>query len=109
MKDGASGGPPPGFLFHPPPPAREDSRAGLTPAPQASTASPAARILTAALISRSCRIPQLTQAHSRTPSGSLAAARPQAEQTLLEGYQRLGGTPAPPPPLHFFATTRPTA
>src|ERR1017187_535326 len=104
MKDGASGGPPPGFLFHPPPPAREDSRGGLTPAPQASTASPAARILTAALISPSCRIPQLTHSHSRTPSGRLAAVRPQAEQVLLEGYQRAITTRSRPYHSHLYAS-----
>jgi hypothetical protein len=39
VKDGDPGGYPPGFLFHRRLPAREGSRAGLTPAPQASTAS----------------------------------------------------------------------
>ena len=68
VKDEDSGDHPPGFLFHRRPPAREGSRTGLTPAPQASTASPAALMLTAALMSRSCRVPQCAHSHSRTPS-----------------------------------------
>src|ERR1035437_6412402 len=83
LKDGDSGGHPPGFLFHRWTPAREDSRAGLVPAPQASTASPAALMLIAALISRSCRVPQRTQAHSRTCSGIGPAWCPHAEQVVL--------------------------
>jgi hypothetical protein len=103
LKDGDSGGHPPGFLFHRRPPAWEDSWAGLTPAPQAGTASPAALMLTAALISRSCRVPQLTQAHSRTPSGRLATVRPQAEQVLLEGTSGR----SPPGPARTIRICRP--
>src|ERR1035437_3612124 len=104
LKDGDSGGRPPGFLFHRRPPAREDSRAGLVPAPQAITASPAALMLTAALISRSCRTPQDSHSHARTPSGSPAAGRPQAEQTLLEGYQRPVTTRSRPYHWHLYSS-----
>src|ERR1035441_9943048 len=104
LKDGDSGGHPPGFLFHRRPPARENSRAGLVPAPQASTASPAALMLTAALISRSYRIPQDSQPHSPTPSGRLAPVCPQAEQTLLEGYQRPVTTRSRPYHSHLYAS-----
>src|ERR1035437_7418135 len=85
LKDGDSGGHPPGFLFHRRPPAREGSRAGLVPAPQASTASPAALMLTAALISRSCRAPQFTHSHARTPTGRPPPGCPPGRPGLLGG------------------------
>src|ERR1035438_9308932 len=98
LKDGDSGGHPPGFLFHRWTPAREDSRAGLVPAPQASTASPAALMLIVALISRSCRVPQRTQAHSRTCSGDRSRVVParragragQVHDYIYYGLERQG-------------------
>ena len=50
-------------------------------------------MLTAALMSRSCRVPQCAQSHSRTPSGKLDTVCPHAEQIFDEGYQRPGVDP----------------
>src|ERR1035438_5748961 len=61
-------------------------------------------MLIAALMSRSCRVPQVTHSHSRTPSGRLAAARPHAEQILLEGYQRPVTTRSRPYHSHLYSS-----
>src|SRR5512132_2546125 len=61
---------------------------GLTPGPQAATASPAARMLRAALRSRSCVVPHPGQVHSRTLRGLGPSLRPHAEQYCDDGYQR---------------------
>jgi hypothetical protein len=101
---GDSGGHPPGFVFHCRLPVREDSRSSLMPAPPASTASPAASMLIAALMSRSCRVPQRAQSHSRTASGRLAAVCPHVEQVLDEGYQRSTTTRSRPYHSHLYAS-----
>src|SRR5574343_621126 len=63
---------------------------GLTLSPLADTASPAANILRAALMSRSWRVPHCGHVHSRTAKGMALATNPQLglEQRLLLGYQR---------------------
>src|SRR5690606_13432313 len=78
-----------GFLLHSRSPAREDSRGGLTPAPQAFylSASPAARMFLAALTSRSWVAPQ-GQVHCRTFSGMASCRAPHALHSLLLGDQR---------------------
>ena len=56
---------------------------GLTFSPLANTASPAAKILRAALMSRSWIAPHSGQAHSRTLNGMALTTCPQSEQRLL--------------------------
>ncbi|MEN9503939.1 MAG: hypothetical protein RI964_3224 [Pseudomonadota bacterium] len=57
----------------------------LTFSPKANTASPAAKMLTAALISRSWITPHSGHSHDRTFSGRLSLTNPQQAQRLLEG------------------------
>ena len=83
LKDGDCGPHGPGFLFHGRP--HPGGPGCLTSAPQAETARPAARVFFAALISRSCRVPQDGHCHARVLSGSSASRCPQAEQVLLLG------------------------
>lgn len=59
-------------------------RGGLTPSPQASTASPAARMFMAAFTSRSWTAPH-RQVHSRMFNGNSSAIRPHVEQVLDDG------------------------
>ena len=61
---------------------------GLTDSPQADTASPAARILRAAFMSRSWITPHSGQVHSRTFKGREPMVYPQSLHRLLDGYQR---------------------
>ena len=62
---------------------------GLTDSPRAAdTASPAAKTLRAALMSRSWIVPHSGQVHSRTLKGIFLTVWPQSEQRLLLGYQR---------------------
>lgn len=56
--------------------------------PRADTASPAAKTLRAALMSRSWIVSHSGQVHWRTFKGILATVCPQSEQRLLLGYQR---------------------
>jgi len=58
---------------------------GLTLSPWANTASPAAKTLRAALMSRSCVLPQHGQVHERTVNGIFATVCPQSLHRLLEG------------------------
>ena len=64
------------------------SDTGFTFSPQADTASPAAKTLRAALMSRSWTAPHSGHVHSRTLNGSDLTVWPQSEQRLLLGYQR---------------------
>ncbi len=64
------------------------ARGGLTPSPQALTASPAARMTFAALTSRSWTAPHPAHVHSRTPSGIVVAITPHAEHVLDDGQNR---------------------
>src|SRR2546422_11020815 len=61
---------------------------GLTRSPQAEATSPAAKMLCAALISRSCHVPQQGHTHSRTSNVSVSRTCPQSEHVFEEGYQR---------------------
>ena len=61
---------------------------GFTVSPQANTASPAALILRAALISRSCGVWHPGHIHCRVAKSNLSSVYPQAEQRLLEGNLR---------------------
>ena len=61
---------------------------GLTDSPQTDTASPAAKTLRAALISRSWWVPHSGHTHSRMRNGSFDTVCPQTEHRLLDGYQR---------------------
>jgi hypothetical protein len=71
---------------------REDPEC-LTPAPQAATARPAARMFLAALISRSCRVRQPGQVQCRVLKESSASRYPHAEQVFDDG-PGCGSTPA---------------
>ena len=57
----------------------------LTFSPKANTASPAANILRAALMSRSWVVPQSGHSHDRTDSGRDWQTNPQQWQRLLDG------------------------
>ncbi len=59
---------------------------GLTASRWADTASPAARTLRAALMSRSWIDPHSGHTHSRTLSGIFGMVYPQSEQRLDDGY-----------------------
>src|SRR5947209_12986124 len=59
---------------------------GLTASPQAATASPAAKMFLAALISRSCWTPHAGQVQKRISSVRESRTCPQAKQRLEEGY-----------------------
>ena len=61
---------------------------GLTVSPWADTASPAARTLRAALMSRSWIVPHSGHIHSRTFKGIALTVYPQSAHRLLLGYQR---------------------
>ena len=61
---------------------------GLTVAPQTDTASPAAKIFFAALISRSWCAPQLRQSHSRIFNGNLETMCPHSKHRLELGNHR---------------------
>src|SRR5690349_6965391 len=66
---------------------REDPEC-LTSAPQAVTARPAARMFFAALMSRSCRVPQDGHCHVLVLRLSSASRYPHAEQVFELGYHR---------------------
>lgn len=76
------------FPIHRTQPDRTYMQTGLTDSPRADTASPAAKTLRAALMSRSWMLPHSGQTHSRTFNDILATVWPQSEQRLLLGYQR---------------------
>ena len=59
------------------------SNTGLTFSPQTDAASPAAKTLRAALMSRSWIVPHSGQVHSRTLKGIFLTVWPQSEQRLL--------------------------
>src|SRR5579864_5639740 len=59
---------------------------GLTASPQAATASPAARMFFAALMSRSWTTPHSGQFHERSSSVSESRICPQSKQRLEDGY-----------------------
>src|SRR5690606_14578878 len=59
---------------------------GLTASPWADTASPAAKTLRAAFMSRSCTDPHSGHTHSRTLSGIFGMVYPQSEQRFDDGY-----------------------
>lgn len=62
---------------------------GFTVSPQANkTASPAALMFRAALISRSCAVLHSGHVHCRVAKSSLSNVYPQQEHLLLDGYQR---------------------
>ncbi len=60
----------------------------LTLSPKANTVSPTAKMLRAALTSRSWVVPHSGHSHDRTSSGNLSLTNPQQEQRLLEGKNR---------------------
>jgi len=64
------------------------SNTGLTSSPQTDTASPTAKILRAAFMSRSWTTPHSGQVHSRTFNGREPMVYPQSLHRLLDGYQR---------------------
>ena len=53
-----------------------------------TTARPAARMFLAALMSRSCRVPQAGHGHAGWKGTASASRCPHAEHVLLDGYQR---------------------
>jgi hypothetical protein len=61
---------------------------GLTDSPRADTANPAAKMLRAALTSRSWITPHSGQDHSLILTGILDMTNPQSEHRLLEGDHR---------------------
>lgn len=61
---------------------------GLTVSPGADTAGPAARMLRAALTSRSWLLPHSGQLHCRTLNGMAGMTCPHSLHRLLDGYQR---------------------
>ena len=61
---------------------------GLTLSPWADTASPAAKTLRAALMSRSWIAPHSGHVHARTFNDILATVCAQSLHRLLDGYQR---------------------
>lgn len=76
-----------GFPLHGIPPAPQRDT-GLMVSPWADTARPAAKILRAAFMSRSCVVLHSGQTQVRMFSGSLVTVCPQPLQRLLDGYQR---------------------
>lgn len=64
------------------------SNTGLTFSPQTDTASPAAKMLRAAFMSRSWITPHSGQVHSLILKGSDSMVYPQSLHRLLDGYQR---------------------
>lgn len=84
-------------------PIREDSRWGLTPSPQAETASPAALMLRAAFTSRSWVVPQ-SHVHARTFSGSLARIVPQVPHSFELGNQRSTTTSSRSYQAHLYSS-----
>ena len=64
------------------------SNTGLTSSPQTDTASPAAKMLRAAFMSRSWITPHSGQVHSRTFKEREPMVYPQSLHRLLDGYQR---------------------
>src|SRR5207237_3089723 len=86
---------------------REDPE-WLTSAPQAlpgeprATARPAARMFFAALMSRSCRVPQDGHRHCLVDRLRSVSRCPHAEQVLLEGYQRSMTTRRRPYRSHLY-------
>src|SRR5690554_1123529 len=74
-----------GFPIH----RESDTKTGsmpLTFSPRANTASPAALMLIAALMSRSCSAAHSGHVQVRTCSGISGITCPQSEQRLLDGY-----------------------
>lgn len=71
----------------------------LTFSPRANTARPAALMLTAALMSRSCSAAHSGHVQARTCNGISGITCPQPEQRLLEGYHgSIADTCRPAPP-----------
>lgn len=62
------------------------SNTGLLISPQADTASPAASMFCAALMSRSCFVRHSGQSHIRTERGSFKRTCPHVQHRLLDGY-----------------------
>src|SRR5690606_1041237 len=83
----------------------EDSGAGLTGPPQAFylSASPAARMLRAALTSRSWAAPQ-AHCQVRTFSGIFSCRVPHAEHSLEEGNQRSTTSSSRPYQAHLYSS-----
>lgn len=77
-----------GFPLHRARPMVLYSNTGLMASPWADTASPAAKILRAALTSRSCCVPHCGHVQARTDSGIEPWVWPHVEHRLLDGYQR---------------------
>src|SRR4028119_735090 len=77
---------------------------GLTFAPQTFTASPAARIFCAALISRSWCAAQCGQSHSRIFNGSFSTMYPQLPHRLELGNHRSILTSVRPYPSHLYSS-----
>ena len=79
---------------------------GFTVSPQANTASPAALMLRAALISRSCVVLHSGHVHWRVAKSSLSSVYPQQEHRLLDGYQRSIATMVRPLQLALYSSCR---
>ena len=79
---------------------------GFTDSPRADTASPAAKTLRAALMSRSWIVPHSWQVHSRTFKGIFLTVWPQSEQRLLLGYQRSMPTSSRPYHSDLYSNCR---
>jgi len=77
-----------GFPIQRPQPVSTYVQTGFTQSPRADAASPAAKILRAALMSLSCIAPHSGHTHSRTFKGIFVAVYPQLLHLLLEGKKR---------------------
>lgn len=79
---------------------------GLTVSPWADTASPAAKTLRAALMSRSWTLPHSEHVHSRAFKGMAFAVCPQSAHRLLLGYQRSIPISSRPCQLALYSSCR---
>lgn len=80
------------------------SDTGFTISPKASTASPAALMFAAALISRSCSVPHSGQFHDRTSSGIDSETNPQQWQRFDDGKNRSISTYTLPAQLALYSS-----
>ena len=78
----------------------------LTLSPKANTASPAAKMLRAALTSRSWAAPHSGHSHDRTSSGMFSFTNPQQAQRLLDGKNRPISTYVLPAQLALYPSCR---
>jgi len=77
---------------------------GFTVSPQANTASPAALMFCAALISRSCVVLHSGHVHWRVAKSNLSSVYPQQEHRLLDGNQRSIATTVRPRQFALYSS-----